>query len=60
MEILKKEQEINIKKPERKINTKYQSIINNCEELEYFEVVKISKTKKNNRNGKEYLIVKLK
>jgi len=60
MEILKKEQQISIKKLERKINTNYQSIINNCEELEYFGLIEISKTKKNSRNGREYLVVRLK
>lgn len=57
LEILNKEQSISIKKLERKINTNYQTILNNCEELEYFKMLKIRKTKDNSKNGREYLIV---
>ena len=59
LEILKKEKLISIKKLEKKVNTNYQSILNNCEELEYFGFVRISKTDKDSLNGKEYLIVEL-
>lgn len=59
LEILKQEELISIKKLEKKINTNYQTIVNNCEELEYFKFVKISKTNKDSLNGKEYLVVKL-
>lgn len=59
LKILKAEGITSIKKLERKVNTNYQSIINKCEELEYFGFVKISKTKENSRNGKAYLIVDL-
>jgi len=59
LEILKKEQTISIKKLERKVNTNYQSILNNCEELAYFGFVKINSTKENSLNGREYLTVTL-
>lgn len=59
LEILKKEKIISIKKLEKKVNTNYQSILNNCEELEYFGFITISKTNKNSLNGKEYLVVEL-
>ena len=59
LSILKKEQKVSIKKLERKVNTNYQTILNNCEELEYFGLVKISKTRENSVNGREYLIVRI-
>ena len=59
LEILKEEKIISIKKLEKKVNTNYQSILNNCEELEYFGFIKISKTTENTLNGKEYLIIKV-
>jgi len=57
LEILNKEQSISIKKLERKVNTNYQTILNNCEELQYFKLLRIKKTKDNSKNGREYLIV---
>jgi predicted transcriptional regulator len=60
LRVLKQEEQISVKKLERKINSNYQSILNNCEELEYFGLVKISKTKEKSLNGKEYLVVSLK
>ena len=59
LNILKKEQNISIKKLVRKINTNYQTILNNCEELEYFGFVKINKTHENSVNGRDYLVVTL-
>lgn len=59
MDILKKERKISIKKLEKKVNTNYQTIINNCEELEYFGFVKINKTSDNSRNGKDYMVAEL-
>ena len=60
LKILKSEQEISIKKLERKINTNYQTILNNCEELAYFGFIQVIKTKENTMTGREYLLVKLK
>ena len=57
--ILKKERKLSVKKLERKVNTNYQTILNNCEELEYFGLVKISKTSEDSSNGREYLVVEL-
>jgi len=59
LEILSSERKISIKKLERKVNTNYQSILNNCEELEYFGFVKISKISQGSLNGREYLVVEL-
>lgn len=59
LNILKKEKIISIKKLEKKVNTNYSSILNNCKELEYFKFVKISKTTDKTLNGREYLIVEL-
>ncbi|MBN2881364.1 hypothetical protein JXM83_04910 [Candidatus Woesearchaeota archaeon] len=56
--LLKQENEISINKLQRKVNTNYQSIINNCEELEFFGFVKISRTDKDTVNGRDYLVVK--
>jgi len=57
--ILKKEKVISVKKLERKVDTNYQTILNNCEELEYFGFVKIKSTMEGSINGREYLIVEL-
>lgn len=59
LKILQTELTISIKQLERKINTNYQTIINNCEELQYFGFVKIKKTKEDSVNGREFLIVEL-
>ena len=58
LKILKEEGKISVKKFERKINTNYQTILNNCEELQFFGLVKIYKTKEKSLNGKEYLKIK--
>ena len=58
IDILKKEKEISIKKLEKKVSTNYNTILNNCIELEYFGFVKINKTRDNSLNGREYLILK--
>ena len=59
LEILSSEKKISIKKLERKVNTNYQTILNNCEELEYFGFLKVSKTSEGSLNGKDYLIVEI-
>lgn len=57
IKILNQEKNISVKKLERKINTNYQTIINNCKELEYFGILKMKKTKEKSLNGREYLII---
>ena len=60
LKILKEEGgEMSVKKLERKVNTNYQTILNNCEELEFFGKVKIQTTDKDSMNGREYIIVKI-
>ncbi len=58
-QILRAERTISVNKLQRKINTNYTSVMNNCEELEYLGFVRISKTNKDSRNGRPYLIVSL-
>jgi predicted transcriptional regulator len=57
--ILKEKNDISINKLQRKVNTNYQSIVNNCKELEYLGFLKIESTQKDTTNGKPYLKVKL-
>jgi predicted transcriptional regulator len=59
IEILKKEGEVSIKKLEKKVNTNYQTIINNCEELEYLGIIKTRKTYDDSVNGKSYRVAEL-
>ena len=59
IEILKKEGEVSIKKLEKKVNTNYQTILNNCEELEYFGIIKTRKTYEESVNGKSYRVAEL-
>ena len=60
LKILKEEKEISVKQLERKVNTNYQTILNNCEELKYFGLITIEKTSKDSVNGREYLLITLK
>ena len=59
LQILKEHKRMSVKKLERKVNTNYQTIINNCEELEYFGFVKVEKTMDKTKNGREYWVVSL-
>ncbi len=60
LEILKKEGEVSVKKLEKKVNTNYQTILNNCEELEFFGKLMVREKSEHSRNGKKYLSVVLK
>lgn len=44
---------------ERKINTGFETIKSNCEELEKFGFVEIKKMGKHERNGKPYFNIKI-
>lgn len=57
--ILEKENTISVKKLERKINTGYKTILNNCEELGYLGFLVVEKTLEGSSNGRHYLVIKL-
>jgi predicted transcriptional regulator len=59
LSILKEEKKISVKQLERKVNTNYQTIVNNCEELEYLGFIKVNRVRENSNNGRDYLIVEL-
>lgn len=44
---------------ERKINTGFETIKSNCEELEKFGFVEIKKIEKHERNGRSYFQIKI-
>ena len=44
---------------ERKVNTGYKTIVSNCQELQSFDSVKITKLKDHVSNGKEYSLIKI-
>ncbi len=44
---------------ERKANTGYRSIVSNCNELQNFNAVKITKLDKHTANGRPYFIVEI-
>jgi len=44
---------------ERKINTGFNTIKSNCEELEKFGFIKITKEKKHEKNGKPFFKIKI-
>ena len=55
LKILKKENRVSFKQLERRVNTNYQTIVNNCNELEFLGKIKIGKTSENSVNGREYI-----
>jgi len=44
---------------ERKTNTGFRTIKNNCDELESYEFIKIEKNKKHPKSGKPYSVIKV-
>jgi len=54
-----KEKPISLRKLETKLNIGYNSIKLHCKELEFLNIVKITKTKEGSRNGRPYSIVEL-
>ncbi len=44
---------------ERKINTGFNTIKSNCEELEKFGFIEIKKEKKHEKNGRPFFIIKI-
>ncbi len=60
LEVLKKEKEISLRRLDIKVNTSYQTIKNQIEELIFFGLVEIIKYPKNEKTGRPYTTVKLK
>lgn len=58
--ILQKEKELSLKALEIKINTGSQTVQTQLEELEFFELVEITKHKRSEKTGRPYTSVKLK
>jgi len=59
LEVLSSKKVFTFSELERKVNTGYRSIISNCEELEKFGAVKISKGEKHKANGRPYFEAKI-
>lgn len=57
LKTISKEGIISAKKLEKKINTNYQTIINNCEELQFFGYLKMRMESKDSKNGRDYLVI---
>ena len=59
LQILKAGKSYSYAELERKINTGYRSILNNCKELEVFGAIEIEKISKHEANGKPYFQVSI-
>ena len=59
LQILKNGKYYSYAELERKTNTGYRSIVENCKELEIFEAVTIKKLNKHEANGKPYFQVSI-
>jgi len=60
LEILKKEGELALRELESKVNTNFETIKTQIEELIFFDKVIVMKHQKNLKNGRPYTTVKLK
>ena len=60
LEILKKEGDLSLRELERKVNTSYNTIKTQVEELEFFNRILITKHKKSDKNGRPYTTAKIK
>jgi len=59
IKLLKKEGSLSIRRLDIKLNTGSKTIKAHCKELEFFSIVKITKTKEGSKNGRPYSIVEL-
>ncbi|MBT3865821.1 hypothetical protein HOF78_01815 [Candidatus Woesearchaeota archaeon] len=50
---------ISLRKLETKLNIGYNTLKRHSEELEYFKIIKIEKTKEGSKNGRAYLLISL-
>jgi predicted ArsR family transcriptional regulator len=60
LQVLKENKELSLRELDIKVNTGYQTIRDQVEELEFFGLVEIIKHKKNLKTGRPYTSVKLK
>lgn len=58
--ILKKQGEMSLRDLDIKVNTSYQTVRDQVEELKYFGLVDVTKHEKSEKNGRPYTSVKLK
>lgn len=59
IKLLKQNKEMSLRELESKVNTNYETIRTQIQELEYFGFIKIIKHEKNKLNGRPYTSVKL-
>lgn len=50
---------ISLRKLETKLNIGYGTLKRHSEELAYFKIIKLEKTKEGSRNGRPYLLISL-
>ena len=60
LKVLKENKKLSLRELDIKVNTGYQTIKNQIEELEFFGLVEIIKYKKSEKTGRPYTIVRLK
>ncbi len=60
LQALKENKELSLRELDIKVNTSYQTIRDQVEELEFFGMVEIIKHKKSEKTGRPYTSVKLK
>lgn len=60
LQVLKENKELSLRELDIKVNTSYQTIRDQIEELEYFGQVEVIKHKKNPKTGRPYTSVRLK
>ena len=59
LQILKDNKELSLRELDIKVNTSYQTIRDQIEELEFFGLVDVIKHKKNEKTGRPYTSVRL-
>jgi predicted transcriptional regulator len=59
LQLLRENQELSYTKLQTKLSTNYDSVKNNCEELEFYGFIEIKEYGKHPENGKPYYILKL-
>ncbi len=59
LHLLRENQELSYTKLQTKLSTNYDSVKNNCEELEYYGFIEIKEHGKHPENGKPYFITSL-
>lgn len=60
LQILKESKELSLRELDIKVNTNYQTIRDQIEELEFFGLVEVIKHKKSEKTGRPFTSVKLK